>query len=105
MCAVCRDQLRADYSEIRRIVDVYLRVEEVGMVEEVEEVGGDFNLEALVERSRLAEARVEIPETQSAERMTGAIAAVAAEERIAEISGSGSWIREYIDTARSAKAL
>ena len=73
------------------------------MVEDVEEVGGNLDFEALVERSCFAEARVEIPEAQAAERMTGAIAAVASEEWVPEISGCRGRIPENVYIAGRAE--
>ena len=66
------------------------------MVENIEKVRGKLHFVALVERGRLSEARVEVPESEAAQRIARAVPSVRADIDGAEVAGNRAWIREEV---------
>jgi hypothetical protein len=73
------------------------------VVKNVKEIGRDFNLIALVERSCLTKASVQVPESQAAERVTGAVASVGSDIDRPEIGGSSVGIVNARDISPNAE--
>jgi len=103
--AVGRNQFRADHAKGGRTIDVKSRIEKVHMVEDVKEVGGDFHFVALMERRRLSQPRIQVPQAQSSKWMSRPVSPIDTDERITEVSRGGIWIRKDVSCPRRAEVL
>src|SRR5215472_49459 len=103
--AVGGNQLRIDHAKRRRIKTVKRRVKEIHVVENVKEIGGNLDLEALVERGHFSEARVQIPQPEAAHRIPGAVPRVRGQKWVTEVGRRRIRIGENVDVAGGAKSL
>src|SRR5262249_44033816 len=78
VASVRRSERRSDHPERRQRLIIQSRCREVRMIEDVEEIERKPHMEPLRNRRVLLQACVEIPESQSAERIRSAAARIRA---------------------------